>query len=164
MALDLMRRPSLAADPTRDAVPLRTMMDRLLESAFTPSFWGDTQRTGWNGWSGAGQFGMDVYETDDAYIVHSLLPGINPDSVNVTVQDNVLTISGESARTAPENARPLFQEIGYGRFQRQVSLGFPVEADKADASYHDGILTITLPKAEAAKPRQIKVHTNGAAK
>jgi len=160
MALDLMRRP-LAADVARDVVPLRTMMDRLLENAFTPSLWADGQRSGW---SGLGQFGMDVYETDDAYIVHSLLPGINPDSVNVTVQDNVLTISGESARTAPENARPLFQEIGYGRFQRQVSLGFPVEADKADASYHDGILTITLPKAEAAKPRQIKVHAEGGGK
>jgi HSP20 family protein len=159
MALDLMRRPSLAGDLNRDFVPLRTMMDRLFENAFMPSYWGDTQRDGWSG----GQFGMDVYESDDAYIVHSLLPGVNPESVNVSVQDNVLTISGESQRNAPENARPLFQEIGYGRFQRQVALGFPVEADRADASYHGGILTITLPKAEAAKPRQIKVHANGAA-
>ena len=161
MALDLMRRPSLAGDLNREFVPLRTMMDRLLENAFMPSFWGDTQRSGW---SGIGQFGMDVYETDDAYVIHSLLPGIDPESVSVSVQDNVLTISGESKRTAPENARPLFQEIGYGQFQRQVSLGFPVEADKAEASYHDGILTITLPKAESAKPRQIKVHANGATK
>jgi HSP20 family protein len=159
MALDLMRRP-LAAD-ARDVVPLRTMMDRLLESAFTPTLWSDGQRSGW---SGLGQFGMDVYESDDAYTIHCLLPGINPDGVNVSVQDNVLTISGESRRTAPENARPLFQEIGYGTFQRQVSLGFPVEADRADASYHDGILTITLPKAETAKPRQIKVHANGVAR
>ena len=157
MALELMRRP-WTGDAAREVVPLRTMMDRLLENAFTPSFWGDTQRSGW---SGTGQFGMDVYETDDAYIVHSLLPGINPESVNVSVQDNVLTVSGESKRPTPENARPLFQEIGYGQFQRQVSLGFPVEAEKADASYHDGILSIRLPKAETAKPRQIKVHANG---
>ena len=160
MALDLMRRPSLAGDLNREFVPLRMMMDRLLENAFMPSYWGDGERSAWSG----GQFGMDAYETDDAYVVHSLLPGIDSESVHVSVQDNVLTIAGESKRTAPENARPLFQEIGYGRFQRQISLGFPVEADKADASYHDGILTITLPKAEAAKPRQIKVQANGAAK
>jgi HSP20 family protein len=148
----------MAGDFARDVVPLRTMMDRLLESAFTPSYLSDGARTGW---SGLGQFGMDVYESEDAYTIHCLLPGIDPNGVNVSVQDSVLTISGESKRTPPENARPLFQEIGYGQFQRQVSLGFPVEADKADASYHDGILTITLPKAETAKPRQIRVHANG---
>ncbi len=158
MALDLMRRPWTGSDYAREVVPLRTMMDRLLENAFTPSLFADGQRGAFGG------FGMDVYESEDAYTVHCLLPGIDPNGVNVSVQDSVLTISGESKRTPPENARPLFQEIGYGQFQRQVSLGFPVEADKADASYHDGILTITLPKAETAKPRQIKVHANGATK
>jgi HSP20 family protein len=158
MALDLMRRPwsgsDLARDLTREFVPLRTMMDRLLESAFAPSFWAD-------GWTGS--FGMDVYETDEAYIVQCLLPGIDPNAVNVSVQDNVLTISGESKRPAPENARPVFQEIGYGQFQRQVTLSTPVEAGKAEAHYHNGILTITLPKAEEAKPKTIKVRA-GAAK
>ncbi len=156
MAMELMSRPwaGLAAgDPTRDYVPLRAMMDRLFESAFAPAFWRD---------GASGNFGMDVYEGDDAYIVHCLLPGIDPAKVNVAVQDNVLTISGESTRTAPQGARPLLQEIGYGQFQRQVTLGTPVEAGKAEASYHDGILTITLPKAESVRPRTIKVHANGA--
>ena len=157
MTLDLMRRP-WAGDAAREVVPLRTMMDRLLENAFTPSLFADGQRGAFGG------FGMDVYESDDAYTVHCLLPGIDPSAVNVSVRDNVLTIEGESKRTAPENARPVFQEIGYGKFQRQVSLGYPVEVSKAEATYHDGILTITLPKAEAAKPRQIKVHASGATK
>ena len=155
MALDLMSRP-WTSDVARDVVPLSTMMDRLLEQAFTPSFWGEAQRGPFGG------FGMDAYETDDAFIVHCLLPGIDPTTVNVSVQDNVLTIEGENRRTTPENARPLFQELGYGKFQRRVTLGYPVEAAKAEASYHDGILAVTLPKAETAKPRQIKVHASGA--
>lgn len=156
MALELTPRP-WAGDIAREVVPLRMMMDRLLENAFTPTFWADGQRGAFGG------FGMDAYETDDAFIVHCLLPGIDPDAVHVSVQDNVLTIEGESTRTAPENARPLFQEIGYGKFQRRVTLGYPVETNKAGASYRDGILAVTLPKAEAAKPRQIKVHANGVA-
>ena len=154
MALELTSRP-WAGDAAREVVPLRMMMDRLLEHAFTPSFWADGQR------GTSGGFGMDAYETDDAFIIHCLLPGIGADAVNVSVQDNVLTIEGENQRTPPDNARPLFQEIGYGRFQRRVTLGYPVEADKAEASYHDGILAVTLPKAETARPRQIKVHASG---
>ena len=152
MALELMRRPlggtDLVRDVAREFVPLRTMMDRLLESAFTPSFWGDGFTTG---------FGMDVYEDDNSYYVHCLLPGIDPNAVNVSVQDSVLTISGESKPTAPEGWRPVFREIGYGQFQRQVTLSAPVNAGKAEASYHNGILTITLPKTEAARPKTIKV-------
>ena len=157
MALELMRRPWAGSDLARDIVPLRTVMDRLLESAFTPSFWVAGQ-------SGFAGFGMDLYEDDNAYYIHCLLPGIDPNAVNVSVQDNVLTISGESKRNVPEGWRPLFQEIGYGQFQRQVTLTTPVDAGKAEATYHDGILTITLPKAEAAKPKTIKVHANGAAR
>ncbi len=159
MALEVMRRPAMrwsGAGLAQDAVPLRTMMDRLLESAFTPSTWfGDTSGIG------SGPCSLDVYEQEDAYIVQCLLPGITPDAVHVTVQDNVLTISGESTREVPEGAQPVFQEIGYGRFARQVTLSMPVEVDRVEANYRDGLLTITLPKAETAKPRTIKVHANG---
>ena len=153
MALELMRRPWAGTDLARDVVPLRTMMDRLLETAFTPSFWTDGRTAG---------FGMDVYEDDNAYYVHCLLPGIDPDAVNFSVQDNSLTITGESKRNVPEGRRLLVQEIGYGQFQRQVTLPAPVEAGRAEATYHDGILAITLPKAEAAKPKAIKVKAGAA--
>src|SRR5689334_19242273 len=125
MAMELMRRPWSGAagnDLMRDFVPLRTMMDRLFETAFTPTYWG-------NGASGG--FGMDVYEGQDAYTIHCLLPGIDPNKVSVTVQDNVLTIEGESTRTPPEDAQTLFQEIAYGPFKRQVTLGTPVDASRA---------------------------------
>ena len=153
MALELMRRPWMGTDLARDVVPLRTMMDRLLETAFTPSSWLAGQ---------AGGFGADVYEDDNAFYVHCLLPGIDPNAVNVSVQDNVLTITGESKRNVPEGRRLLVQEIGYGQFQRQVTLPAPVEAGRAEATYHDGILAITLPKAEAAKPKAIKVKAGAA--
>lgn len=160
MATELMRRPwtgtDLTREPFRELVPLRTMMDRLLESAFAPSWW-----SGWFGEGLAGT-GMDLYETDEAYTVHCLLPGIDPDAVQVSVQDNVLTISGESQRPAPQGARAVFQEIGYGTFQRQVTLGTPVEADKAEATYHHGILSITVPKAAASRRKTIKVHAKAA--
>ena len=150
MALDAMRRSGAPAEFGRDVVPLRTMMDRLMESAFTPSF-----APFWNG--GGGGFGWDVYEDNEAYYIHAYLPGADPSALNITVQDNVLTISGETRRSVPEGWRPLLQEIPFGQFQRQVTLGAPVEAGSAQAEYQDGILKLTLPKAETAKPRQIKV-------
>ena len=155
MAMEVMRRPLgplAGTDLAREVLPLRTMMDRLLDTAFAPSAWG-----AWNG-TGAAGFGADVYETDHGYTIQCLLPGIDPQNVTVTVQDNVLTISGESTRRGPEGARPLFQEIGYGAFRRHFTLPAPVEAGKAEATYEDGLLSITLPKAESAIPTTIQVH------
>ncbi len=150
MALELMRRPWTGSELAREFVPLRTMMDRLLETAFTPSFF-------FGGLDGVAGTAVDVYETDEAYIVQCLLPGIDPEQVHVAVQDNVLTISGERRPVAPEGAQPIFQEIGTGRFERQLTLGVPVDASKAEATYEGGILSITLPKAEAVKAKTIKV-------
>jgi HSP20 family protein len=151
-----MRRPFSGTDLAREVLPLRTMMDRLLDTAFAPSAWG-----GWTG-SGVAGFGADVYETDEAYTIQCLLPGVDPQAADVTVQDNVLTISGQSARRGPENARPVFQEIGYGQFRRQFMLPAPVDATQAAATYEDGILSITLPKAESARPKAIPVQVRHA--
>jgi HSP20 family protein len=159
MAMERMRRPRGGGDLAREMVPLRVLMDRLLENAFTPLAWGEG-RTGLGGPVGA--FSMDVYEDDNAYYVDCLLPGIDPNAVNVSVQDNNLTISGETKRTIPEGRRPLLQEIGAGQFQRQVTLATPVEAGQAEATYRDGILESKLPKAETSRPRTIQVRTGGA--
>ena len=152
MAMEVMRRPLAGADLAREVLPLRTMMDRLFDTAFAPAAWG-----GWTA-PGAAGFGADVYETDNGYTIQCLLPGIDPQNVAVTVQDNVLAISGESTRRGPEDARPVLQEIGYGRFRRHFTLPAPVEAGKAEATYEDGLLSITLPKAESARPKTIQVH------
>ena len=128
-------------------------MDRLLESAFTPSpaTWGTA--TGW---------GWDVYEDADNYYFQAYVPGVDPNAMEITLQDNVLSISGETRRNVPEQWRPVFQEMTFGQFRRQFTLGAPVESQKAEAAYEDGILKITLPKAETAKPKTIKVTANGA--
>jgi HSP20 family protein len=137
----------------REFVPLRQMMDRLFESAFTPMFAGwETRALAW-----------DVYEDNDNFYVHCYLPGCDPNALDITVQDSVLTISGQTKRAVPEHWRPLVQELPYGEFRRQLTLSAPVDTNKASAEYTDGILRITLPKAEAAKARQIKVIHGGEA-
>jgi HSP20 family protein len=164
MAQDMIRRRparSMSSDLAREMVPLRTMMDRLLESAFMPSFFGDSRAMG--GLGGQAWFGADVEEDDNAYYVSCQLPGIDPNDVNISAQGNVLTISGESRRTAPEGRRAVSQESSYGRFERQFGFDTPVDADKAEASYHDGILEITLPKAETHRPRSIQIKQASAA-
>jgi HSP20 family protein len=158
MALEVTRRPNTwPTEVGRDLVPLRTMMDRLFENAFTTSFA--------NGWGTGGvPFGWDVYEDEDAFYIHAYLPGIDPNAVNLSVQDNVLSVSGETKRATPEGWRPLIQELGFGTFERRLTLNMPVEAAQAEADYQDGILKIELPKAEMAKPRQIKITAHAGAR
>ncbi len=152
MAIEPVRRP-LGSELAREMVPLRTMMDRLLETAFTPAFWSDFWGRGGSGFG----FDMDVYEDDNNYYIRCFLPGIDPNAVNISAQGNMLSISGEMTHKTPESWRPVFQEIGTRRFQRQLTLDTPVDASRAEATYQHGILEITLPKAEAHRPRTIKV-------
>jgi HSP20 family protein len=156
MPNEITRHP-LWRESNREIVPLRTMMDRLLENAFMPmsAGWGDARGGMFGG------FSLDVEEDDTAYYVKSHLPGIKPEEVNVRFQDGVLTISGETKRESKEGHRPVHQEIQYGRFERQLALPGAVDAEKAEASYRDGILEITFPKSEASRPRSIQVKTGG---
>lgn len=154
MTQDIIRRRPVASDLARDMVPLRTMMDRLFENAFMPSFFGEGRALGA---PGAGWFGADVDEDDNAYYVSCQLPGIDPNDVSISAQGNVLTISGETKRSGTEGRRAISQESSYGRFERQFGFNMPVDADKAEASYRDGILEITLPKAETHKPKSIQI-------
>jgi HSP20 family protein len=152
MPYEIRRRGEEALrDPFREMVPLRSVMDRLFESAFMPNFF-----EGQFG-SGARGFGMDVDEDDDHVYVSCHLPGIDPNDVQIQVHDNVLSISGETKRRTPEGRRSVMQETSYGRFERRVALSSPVDADKAMADYRDGILEIRLPKSEASKPRTIQI-------
>jgi len=101
---------------------------------------------------------VDIAEHDDQYLVKVELPGVNKDEVKLTLENNILTIRGEKKQekeTKKENYHRV--ERSYGSFQRSFTLPAAVKADKIDASYKDGILTVALPKAEEAKPKQIEV-------
>jgi HSP20 family protein len=101
---------------------------------------------------------VDIAEHDDEYLVKVELPGVNKDEVKLTLENNILTIRGEKKQekeTKKENYHRV--ERNYGAFQRSFTLPVAVKSDKIDASYKDGILTVSLPKAEEAKPKQIEV-------
>jgi len=101
---------------------------------------------------------VDIAEHDNEYLVKAELPGVNKDEVKLTLENNILTIRGEKKQekeTKKENYHRV--ERNYGSFQRSFTLPAAVKADKIDASYKDGILTVSLPKSEEAKPKQIEV-------
>ncbi len=101
---------------------------------------------------------VDIAEQQDAYLVKVELPGVNKDDVKITLESNILTIRGEKKQdkeTSKENYHRV--ERCYGSFQRSFTLPTTVKADRIEAIYKDGILNVTLPKAEEAKPKQIEV-------
>ena len=112
-------------------------------------------------------FPVDVSDADDHIVVKAALPGIKPDEVDVSVNDGVLTIKGETERDdTSEGVNFYRRELHYGNYSRSITLPAVVDHDKADAEFKDGLLTITLPKAEEARPKQITVKvgvSNGAA-
>lgn len=144
-------------DPFSEMQSLRQAMDRLFEDAWV--------RPGWSGNRGQAQGGtmpmpIDVLEQNDNLIVKASLPGVKPDDINITVQGNQLTIQGEThSETGNEQQKGTVhhQEHFYGRYVRSMTLPSRVNAEKAEASFENGMLTLTLPKEEAARTRQIPV-------
>jgi HSP20 family protein len=100
---------------------------------------------------------MDAYRQGDDFYVHFDLPGVNPDSISLTVEQNVLTVRAERAPVQADGAELLIAERPYGTYTRQVFLGETLDADKIAADYAAGVLTLTIPVREAAKPRSIQV-------
>jgi HSP20 family protein len=102
---------------------------------------------------------VDVYGTKDEVVVDAVLPGVKPDEIEITVEGNTLTLSGDTSSMIPAHEGLLLQEIRRGRFMRTLTLPAGLEADKATATFEDGILTLRIPKAEQVKPRQIRIST-----
>ncbi|HLN18576.1 MAG TPA: Hsp20/alpha crystallin family protein [Patescibacteria group bacterium] len=101
---------------------------------------------------------MDVYQDKDNVIVETSLPGIDPNKVDISVENDVLTISGSSEEKKEVKHEDYYRkEIRQGSFSRSVILPMTVKADVADAKYENGILKITMPKAEEAKPKKISI-------
>jgi HSP20 family protein len=108
--------------------------------------------------AGAFQPPVDLYETENEYVVKLAAPGLRPDNFEITMQQNVLTIQGRTQEEEKqEGSRYHVREQHYGEFLRTIQFPSQVDADKIQASLANGILTIRVPKAEAAKPRRITV-------
>ncbi len=99
----------------------------------------------------------DIFEKDDVVTVVIDMPGVTPDSVDVSVENRSLTVRGKIDAPAPEGYRRIYAEYAPGTFERAFSLPDTIDAGAIDATHRDGVLTLTLKKSEAAKPKQIKV-------
>lgn len=99
----------------------------------------------------------DIFEKDDKVTLTIDMPGIKPDAVAVSVENRSLTVRGVVDPAAPEGYRRIYAEYAPGTFERAFSLPATIDADSIEASHRDGVLTLTLKKSEAAKPKQIKV-------
>jgi len=154
MRLTKWQRPELSAwDPFRQLSSLRDEIDRLFESPLSNL----TERTQpfLSGWLPA----VDLAQDKDNITVRAELPGMKKEEIEISLHDGVLTLSGErKVEQKHEEAEACRSERFLGRFHRTLPLPASVEADKAKASYKDGILTVVLPKAEEAKPKQIEVN------
>jgi HSP20 family protein len=104
---------------------------------------------------------MDLYRAGDHYVVNVDLPGVDPGSIDLSVDGTTLTVRAERTISAEDSARWLAQERPAGSFMRQLSLGDGLDIDKIHASYENGVLSLTIPVAEQAKPRRIEVQTGG---
>jgi len=139
-------------EPAREMMTLREAMDRLFDDAFTQPF---STRDGWSASTPA----VDMYQTDDEIVVKASLPGIKADEVQINVTGDVLTLKGEVKQEEEKNNRSWhIREQRWGSFQRSVALPTNVVSDKAKAEFENGILTITLPKAEEVRPRTITIN------
>jgi HSP20 family protein len=138
--------------PFTELMSLRQAMDRLFEDSFVrPS----------HGLAALGEAGvptMDIYQTPKEVVVKAALPGVKPEDVSIDITGDTLTVKGESkAEQEIKKEDYLYQERRYGAFSRSVALSSGLKSDKAEATMEDGVLTLTIPKAEEVKPKAIKV-------
>ena len=137
-------------EPVREMMTLREAMDRLFDDAFTRPI---NLRDG--GWSAPA---VDMYQTDDEVVVKVALPGFKADEVQINVTGDVLSLRGELKREQEQKDKAWhIREHRWNSFERSVALPTQVKADRANADFENGILTITLPKAEEVKPKTISV-------
>jgi HSP20 family protein len=137
-------------EPVREMMTLREAMDRLFDDAFTRPI---NLRDG--GWSAPA---VDMYQTDDEVVVKAALPGFKADEVQINITGDVLTVRGEMKHEEEKKEKAWhIREHRWGTFERSIALPTTVTADKAVADFENGILTITLPKAEEVKPKTITV-------
>ncbi len=146
-------QPDTLYSPIDRLALLRDEFNRLFEPGFSPFL---REGAGFNEWTPA----LDVYEEKDDIVVHAELPGLKKEDIEISLHSGLLSISGERKVERTDNGESRRSERYYGRFSRTVTLPSPVDSDKVQASYKDGVLVVRLPKTEEAKPRQINVSTD----
>lgn len=143
-------------NPFREMAAMQSAMDRLFDES-----WRGVRPT-----AAGNTLSLDVFETDQAYVLFTTLPGVDPQDIHVSMEDDVLTITGEVPQPAfddKDNARTLMLERSYGKFTRSVRVGMPVDSDKIEAAYENGVLRLTLPKTPQAQPKVIPVRVGAKA-
>jgi HSP20 family protein len=154
MTLTRWHKPEVSSwTPFWQLSTLRDEIDRLFESPMAEFTRGSQQFLG--GWLPA----VDLYEDKETVIVKAELPGMKKEEIVISLHEGVLTLSGERKLEEKFHDSEVHRSERFvGRFQRTVTLPYPVKGDKVSASYKDGLLTVTLPKTEESKPKQIKVN------
>lgn len=139
-------------EPFRDLISLRQAMDRLFEESFI------RPRVGWLAPLGAGALAVDMYESDQDVVIKSSVPGVKAEDLDITITGDTLTIKGETkTEEKVEKANYIRQECRYGALCRSLTLPTTIVVENAKAEFENGVLTLTLPKAEEVKPKTIKV-------
>lgn len=137
-------------DPARELAQLRRRMDRFWDEGFV--------RPWERRWSGCDCLPVDVYSTAESYVVRTNVPGVKAEDVNVTIEGDTLTIKA----TFPEPVSDVeyaVQERESGEYARTLSFSVPIQPEAAEAVFENGVLTLTIPKAEEVKPKTIKIKT-----
>jgi HSP20 family protein len=138
-------------EPAREMMTLREAMDRLFDDAFTRPL---SIRDGWSMATPA----IDLYQTDNDVVVKASLPGLKAEEVQINITGDILTLKSEVRQEEEQKDRAWhIREQRFGSFERSVVLPTDVKSDKAEAVFENGILTITLPKADEVKPRTINI-------
>jgi HSP20 family protein len=141
-------------DPFRDITSFRDDINRLFARSLGEGV------TGTHTWAPA----VDVFETKDAVVLKAELPGLTAEDVDVEIDDNVLTVSGERTfKDTVEEGRYYRLERSYGKFSRSLTLPQGITADEVSATFTDGVLEVVVPKAEEVKPRKITIGAGEAA-
>ena len=115
-------------------------------------------------WSRPSAMLMDAYRDNSSFLVHLDLPGVDADSIDLTVEQNVLTVHAERKPPVGDSAERVVAERTYGVFSRQLFLGETLDTEHLTASYDAGVLTLTIPVAEQAKPRKVAISSDSARK
>ncbi len=147
----------MVRDPWRDFGTLQDRVNKMFDQTVRTLYPETEEELERGTWAPA----VDIHETEDSFVVKADLPGVNKDDIQIDLKDNTITLKGERKfenKVSKDNY--IRVERSYGTFVRSFTLPQNVDAEKIKAAYKDGVLELTLPKKEEAKPKQIKVEVN----